>query len=163
MLQTLKDNRLYAKLSKCEFWLEEVSFLGHVISRRRIVVDPSKVKAMMSWESPKLMFEIRSFLGLACYYHKLIEGFSKLAFVVYCDASKMGLGGMLMQGDQVVSYASRKLKIHERNYPTHDLELVIIVFALKIWRHYVYVSKFEVFSDYKSLRYLFDQINFNMR
>ena len=71
MLQTLKDNRLYAKLSKCEFWLEEVSFLGHVISRRRIIVDPSKVKAMMSWESPKLMFEIRSFLGLACYYHKL--------------------------------------------------------------------------------------------
>ena len=141
VLQTLKDNRLYAKLSKCDFWLEEVSFLGHVISKGGIAVDPSKVEAVMSWESPKSVFEIRSFLGLAGYYRRFIEGFSKLAlpltkltrkgqvfvwdaqcessfrtlkerlttapvlvlpnpsesFVVYCDASKMGLGGVLMQ------------------------------------------------------------------
>lgn len=141
MLQTLKDNRLYAKLSKCEFWLEEVSFLGHMISREGIAIDPSKVEAMMSWESPKSVFEIRSFLDLAGYYCRFIEGFSKLALpltkltrkgqvfmwdaecehsfltlkerlttapvlilldpskplVVYCDASKMRLGGMLMQ------------------------------------------------------------------
>nr|KYP69532.1 Transposon Ty3-I Gag-Pol polyprotein [Cajanus cajan] len=84
-------------------------------------------------------------------------------FVVYCDASKMGLGGVLMQEGMVVSYASRQLKVHERNYPTHDLELAAVVFTLKIWRHYLYGSKFEVFSDHKSLRYLFDQKELNMR
>ena len=78
-------------------------------------------------------------------------------FVVYCDASKMGLGGVLTRRGQVVAYASQQLKIHERNYPTHDLELAVVVFALKLWRHYLYGSKFEVFSDHKSLRYLFDK------
>ncbi|RDX91384.1 Retrovirus-related Pol polyprotein from transposon 17.6, partial [Mucuna pruriens] len=148
-----------------------------------------------------------SFLGLAGYYRRFIEGFSKIAlpltdltrkgvafvwnskcehsfqtlkekltsapvlvlpdlsksFVVYCDASRMGLGGVLMQEGKVVAYASRQLKVHERNYPTHDLELAVVVFTLKIWRHYLYGSKFEVFSDHKSLRYLFDQKELNMR
>jgi len=84
-------------------------------------------------------------------------------FVVYCDASKLGLGGVLTQGNKVVAYASRQLKIHERNYPTHDLELAAVVFVLKIWRHSLYGSRFEVFSDHKSLKYLFDQKELNMR
>ena len=118
---------------------------------------------------------------MAGYYRRFIEGFSKLAlsltklthkghkllcgtpsvsivskpFEVYCDSSKMGLGGVLMKNDQVVAYASRQLKTHERNYPTHDLELAAVVFALKMWRHYLFGSKFEVFSDHKSLKYLF--------
>ena len=79
VLQTLRDRRLYAKLSKCEFWLEKVSFLGHVIFSEGIAVDPSKVEVVMRWESPKSVFEIRSFLGLAGYYRRFIEGFSKLA------------------------------------------------------------------------------------
>lgn len=87
----------------------------------------------------------------------------KQCFVVYYDASLMGLGGVLMQNRQVVAYASRQLKVHEKNYPTHDLELAAIVDALKIWRHYLYGSKFEVFSDHKSLKYLFDQKELNMR
>jgi len=87
----------------------------------------------------------------------LISPNSKESFVVYCDASKMGLGGVLMQNRQVVAYASRQLKVHEKNYLTHDLELAAVVYALKIWRHYLYGSKFEVFSDHKSLKYLFDQ------
>jgi len=146
-------------------------------------------------------------LGLAGYYRRFIEGFSKLAlpltqltckgkafvwdvecennfnelkqqlttapvlilpksdepFVMYCDASKLGLGGVLMQDNKVVAYASRQLRIHERNYPTHDLELAAVVFVLKIWRHYLYGSRFEVFSDHKSLKYLFDQKELNMR
>jgi len=87
----------------------------------------------------------------------------KESFVVYCDASKMGLGGVLMQNRQVIAYASRKLKVYEKNYPTHDLELAAVVYVLKIWRHYLYGSKFEVFSDHKSLKYLFYQKELNMR
>lgn len=207
VLQVLKEKRLYAKLSKCEFWLREVSFLGHVVSSDGIAVDPSKIDAVLQWEAPTSVTEIRSFLGLAGYYRRFIEGFSKLAlpltkltckgvafvwdvrceesflelkkrlttapililpnpeepFVVYCDASKMGLGGVLMQNGKVVAYASRQLRIHEKNYPTYDLELAAVVFVLKIWRHYLYGSRFEVFSDHKSLKYLFDQKELNMR
>eukprot|EP00256_Glycine_max_P070611 XP_025985206.1 uncharacterized protein LOC113002324 [Glycine max] len=79
VLHTLKDRQLYAKLSKCEFWLEKVSFLGHVISQGGIAVDPSKIEVVLKWESPKSVFEIKSFLGLAGYYWRFIEGFSKLA------------------------------------------------------------------------------------
>ncbi|GAU32901.1 hypothetical protein TSUD_393220 [Trifolium subterraneum] len=207
VLHVLKEKKLYAKLSKCEFWLEEVSFLGHVISSGGIAVDPAKVDAVMKWGTLEPVSEIRSFLGLAGYYRRFIEGFSKMAlpltlltrkdqafvwnekceksfqelkeklttapvlifpdakesFVVYCDASKLGLGGVLMQKGKVVAYASPLLKVHERNYPTHDLELAAVVFALKVWRHYLYGSRFEVFSDHKSLKYLFDQKELNMR
>jgi hypothetical protein len=79
VLQVLKEKKIYAKLSKCEFWLKEVSFLGHVISGSGIAVDPSKVEAVSQWETPKLVTEIRSFLGLDGYYKIFIEGFSKLA------------------------------------------------------------------------------------
>ena len=89
-------------------------------------------------------------------------GMGKL-FEVYYDASHLGLGCVLMQEKKVVAYASRQLKVHERNYPTHDLELAAIVFALKIWRHYLYGAQFCVFSDHKSLKYLFDQKELNMR
>ena len=79
------------------------------------------------------------------------------------DLSKLGLGGVLMQDNKVVAYASRQLRIDERNYPTHDLVLAVVVFELKIWRHYLYGSKFEVFIYHKSLKYLFDQKELNMR
>jgi len=84
-------------------------------------------------------------------------------FEVYCDASHQGLGCVLMQERRVVAYASRQLKNHEKNYPTHDLELAAVVFALKIWRQYLYGAQFQVFSDHKSLKYLFDQKELNMR
>ena len=83
--------------------------------------------------------------------------------MVYYDVSKMGLGGVLMHNVQVVAYASRELRVHDRNYPTHDLELATVVFVLKIWKHYLFGSKFEVFSDHKSLKYLFDKKELNMR
>ncbi|GJW01486.1 putative reverse transcriptase domain-containing protein [Tanacetum coccineum] len=134
VLGLLKKEKLYAKFSKCEFWLREVQFLRHVIN------------------------------GVAGYYHRFIENFSKIAksltiltqkslpdrlkdFVVYCDASRIGLGCVLMQRGKVIFYASRQLKIHEKNYTTHDLELGAVVFAFKIWRHYLYGTK-SLFSDY---------------
>jgi len=83
-------------------------------------------------------------------------------FEVYCEASHLGLRCVLMQEKKAVAYASRQLKVHERNYPTHDLELVTIVFALKIWRHYLYGAQFRVFSNHKSLKYLFDQKELNI-
>ena len=82
---------------------------------------------------------------------------------MYCDAFKDGLGCVLMQFGRVVAYGSLKLKNHERNYPMHDMELAAIVFALKVWRHYLYGEKFEVFSDHKSLKYILTQQDFNMR
>ena len=152
-------------------------------------VDHKKVEPMMSWERPKSVFEIRSFLGLAGYYRRFIEDFSRLAtpmmrltrkevkfewddrceeafqelkrrltsapilifldrghgYKVYCDASRVGLGCVLMQSGRVVAYDSHQLKNHEQNYPTHDMELVAVVFALKIWRHYLYGEQFEVY------------------
>ncbi|GKA84848.1 putative reverse transcriptase domain-containing protein [Tanacetum coccineum] len=154
----LKKEKLYAKFSKCEFWLREVQFLGHVINGIGIHVDPSKIEADKNWKPPRTLTEICLFLGLAGYYHRFIKNFSKIAnsltilthkilpdgpenFVVYCDASGIGLGCMLMQKGKVIAYASRQLKIHEKNYTTHDLELGAVMFALKIWRHYLYGTK----------------------
>jgi hypothetical protein len=207
VLEVLRREKLYAKFSKCEFWLQEVQFLGHVVSKDGVKVDPAKIEAMMSWEPPTNPTEIRSFLGLAGYYRRFIQDFSKIAssltaltkknvkflwtekqeqafrtlqkklceapilslpegsedFVVYSDASKMGLGCVLMQRGKVIAYASRQLKEHEKNYPTHDLELAAVVFALKIWRHYLYGTKCTLFTDHKSLKYIFDQKELNMR
>ena len=84
-------------------------------------------------------------------------------FVVYCEASRQGLGCVLMQNDKVISYASRQLKKHEQNYSTHDLELATVVFALRIWRHYLYGVPCRIFTDHKSLQYLFTQKELNMR
>ena len=86
-----------------------------------------------------------------------------MSYSVYCDASREGLGCVLMQEGIVVAYGSRQLTTHERNYPTHDLELTKVIFALKIWRHYLYGEKFEVFSDHKHLKYLFTQKDLNLR
>ncbi|GJS73249.1 reverse transcriptase domain-containing protein [Tanacetum coccineum] len=207
ILELLKKEELYAKFSKCEFWINTVRFLGHVINSSGIHVDPTKIEAVKNWASPTTPSEIRQFLGLAGYYRRFIEGFSKIAkpmteltqknqkfnwgeeqetafqllkqklcvapilalpegsddFVVYCDASIKGLGAVLMQRMKVIAYASRQLKVHEKNYTTHDLELGAVVFALKIWRHYLYGTKCVVFTDHKSLQHILNKKELNMR
>ncbi|GJV42988.1 putative nucleotidyltransferase, ribonuclease H [Tanacetum coccineum] len=182
ILELLKKEELYAKFSKCEFWIHTVKFLGHVIDSSGIHVDPTKIEAVKNWASPTTPSEIRQFLGLAGYYRRFIEGFSKIAkpmteltqknqkfnwgsddFVVYCDASIKGLGAVLMQRMKVIAYASRQLKVHEKNYTTHDLELGAVVFALKIWRHYLYGTKCVVFTDHKSLQHILNKKELNMR
>ncbi|XP_057416627.1 uncharacterized protein LOC130711144 [Lotus japonicus] len=207
VLQTLREKQLFAKFSKCEFWLDTVAFLGHVVSKDGISVDPSKVEAVQNWPRPTTVKEIRSFLGLAGYYRRFVKDFSKLAspltrltqkkvefqwsnaceksfqklkecltsapvlalpsggggYAVYCDASRVGFGCVLMQHGKVIAYASRQLKGHEQNYPTHDLEMAAVVFALKIWRHYLYGETCEIFTDHKSLKYIFQQRDLNLR
>ncbi|GJS67568.1 putative reverse transcriptase domain-containing protein [Tanacetum coccineum] len=141
ILKLLKKEELYAKFSKCEFWISRVQFLGHVIDCRG-----DKQEAAFQLLKQKLC----SAPILA-----LPEGSED--FIAYCDASKKGLGAVLMQREKVISYASRQLKIHEKNYTTHDLELGAVVFALKIWRHYLYGTKCTVFTDHKSLQHILDQ------
>ncbi|XP_028125313.1 uncharacterized protein LOC114322231 [Camellia sinensis] len=143
ILQTLQDRKLYAKLKKCEFSLHEVVFLGHVINTEGVSIDPHKIEAIVNWPTPTNVTKVRSFLGLAGYYRRFVKDFSKLVVPLTqltqkgipfeCDASYKGLGCILMQNGWVITYASGQLKPHERNYPTHDLELAIVVFALKIW------------------------------
>ena len=84
-------------------------------------------------------------------------------YTVYCDASRIGLGCVLMQHGKVISYASRQLRPHEKNYPTHDLELATVIFALKIWRHYLYGVHVDIYTDHKSLQYIFNQKDLNLR
>nr|GEU46026.1 putative reverse transcriptase domain-containing protein [Tanacetum cinerariifolium] len=126
ILELLKKEKLYAKFSKCEFWIPKVQFLSHVIDSRGIHVDPAKIESIKDWASPKTPTEIRHILGLAGYYSSapilaLPEGSED--FMVYCNASHKGLGVVLMQREKVIAYASRQLKIHKKNYTTHDLEL----------------------------------------
>ncbi|GJU43888.1 putative reverse transcriptase domain-containing protein [Tanacetum coccineum] len=207
VLELLKKDKLYAKFSKCEFWLREVQFLRHVINGNGIHVDPSKIEDVKNWKAPRTLTEVCSFLGLARYYRRFIKNFSKIAksltiltqnsktfdwgeehelifqtlkdklcnvpiltlpdgpedFVVYCDASGIGLGCVLMQRGKVIAYASRQLKIHKDNYTTHDLELGAVVFALKIWRHYLYGTKSVIYTDHKSLQHIFSQKELNMQ
>ncbi|GJX67721.1 putative reverse transcriptase domain-containing protein [Tanacetum coccineum] len=127
-----------------------------------IHVDPSKIESVKDWTSPKTPMEIRQFLGLAGAPILALPEGSKY-FIVYCDASIKGLGAVLMQREKVISNASRQLKIHEKNYTMYDLELGAVVFALKIWRHYMYGTKCTVFTDHKSLQHILDQKELNMR
>jgi hypothetical protein len=170
-----------------------------VLSANGVAVIPDKVQSVLDWVTPSSVKDVRSFLGLAGYYRRFIENFSKIAkpmtellkknkkfewsekaeeafqllktklttapvlalpdtskeFVIYCDASHQGLGCVLMQDGHVVAYASRQLKPHELNYPTHDLELAAVVHALKQWRHYLLGNRCELYSDHQSLKYLF--------
>jgi hypothetical protein len=187
--------------------LKEVSFLGHIISEGGIFVDPSKVKDVLSWNTPQNVSDIRSFLGLVGYYRRFIQEFSKISkpmtellakgktfewtpsreasfqelkkrltttlvltmtgverpFSIYCDASGQGLGCVLMQDGHVVAYASRQLRKQEEKNSTHDLELATVLHALKIWRHYIIGKRCEVYSDHKSLKYIFTLPDLNLR
>ncbi|GJZ06397.1 putative reverse transcriptase domain-containing protein [Tanacetum coccineum] len=133
ILNLLRSEKLYAKFSKCDFWLDSVKFLGHVIDSGGVHVDPAKIEAIKNWAAPTTPTEVQQFLGLVGYYRSapilsLSEGSED--FVVYCDASLKGFGAILMQREKVITYASRKLRKNEENYMTHDLELGAVVFAL---------------------------------
>ena len=193
VLSRLREHKLYAKFSKCEFWLSKVPFLGHILSREEIFVGPSKVQEVMDRKAPTSVHEVQSFLGLAGYYRRFIPDFSKIAkpmtrllqkdekfswtpeceaafhtlrtllttapilaqpdiekpFNLFCDALGIGLGCVLMQEGRVIAYAFRQLRKHEVNYPSHDLELVAVVHALKIWRHYLLGNVCHIYTATK--------------
>ncbi|KAH0633386.1 hypothetical protein KY284_036172 [Solanum tuberosum] len=133
-LQTLKDCLLFAKFSKYEFWLQSVAFLGHIVSRDGIRVDSQKIEAVRF---------VEGFSSIASPLTKLTQKKAKFQWSDDCEKSfvelktRVVLGCMLMQRGKVIDYASRQLKVHEKNYPTHDLELAAMLFALKIMRHYL--------------------------
>ena len=207
VLERLREQQLFAKLSKCSFWQKSIGFLGHVVSEEGVSVDQEKIKCIQEWPRPKNTTEVRSFLGLAGYYRKYVKGFASVAqpmtqltgkdvkfkwseacekcfialkdmltsapvlvipeadqpYVVYTDASITGLGCVLTQHRKVIAYASRQLRKHEGNYPTHDLEMAAVVFAMKIWRSYLYGAKVQILTDHKSLKYIFTQPELNLR
>ncbi|KAD2804980.1 hypothetical protein E3N88_38357 [Mikania micrantha] len=169
--ETLRQKKLYEKFSKCDLWLNQVAFLGHVVSAEGIMMDPTKIEAITKWPKHTSATEVRSFLGLAGYYRRFVLVSAPIltlpcgsgGYQIYSDASKKGLGCVLMQHGKVIAYASRQLKLYEVNYPTHDLELAAVVFALNIWRHYLYGETCDIFTDQKSVKYIFTQKELNMR
>ncbi|KAH0706063.1 hypothetical protein KY285_010594 [Solanum tuberosum] len=166
VLQILRDCKLYAKFSKCEFWLKSVAFLGHVVSDEGIRFDNQKIEAVKNWPRPTTPMKIRSFLGLAGYYRRFVEGFSSIAAPLtklthketkfqWSDECKRSfqkvrnkLTSTPVLHGKVIAYGSRQLRPHEKNYPTHDLELAAVVFALKIWRHYLYGVHVDIYTDH---------------
>ncbi|GJR47486.1 putative reverse transcriptase domain-containing protein [Tanacetum coccineum] len=179
ILELLKNEKLYANFSKCEFWLQEVQFLGHVVNRDGIYVDPNKVESVKNWKTPESPIEIRSFIVLAGYYPRFIEKFSKIAkpLTLLTQKNKKYEWGDKQEEafrilkeklcnapvGKVIAYALRQLKVHEKNYTTHDLELDAVMFALKIWGHYLYGTKSVIYTVHKSLQHIFDQKELNMR
>nr|GEV70126.1 putative reverse transcriptase domain-containing protein [Tanacetum cinerariifolium] len=157
ILELLKNEKLYAKFLKCDLWLESIQFLGHVIDSNDVDVDPAKVEAICNWSAPTTPTENLCSTPILA----LAEGTE--IFIVYCDAPLKGFGAVLMQREKVITYASRQLKKHKENYATHDLELGAVVFARRLWRHYLYGTKCTVYTDHKSLQYILDQKELNMR
>ncbi|GJV49708.1 reverse transcriptase domain-containing protein [Tanacetum coccineum] len=178
ILKLLKEEELYAKFSKCEFWLSKVQFFGHVIDSEGIHVDPAKIESIKDWASPKTPTKICQFLGLPSYCQRFIEGFSKIArpmtkltqkSVKFDWGEKEKVAFQLWKQKLcsvpilALPEGSENLVVHEKNYTTHDLELGAVVFALKMWRHYLYGTKCVVFTDRKSLQHILDQKELNMR
>ncbi|GJZ31091.1 putative reverse transcriptase domain-containing protein [Tanacetum coccineum] len=167
----------YHQLRVHEDDIPQNCFLGHVINSNGIHVDPSKIEAVKNWKAPRTPTEkcktfdwgeeqelaFQTLKDKLCNAPVLALPDGPEDFVVYCDASGIGLGCVLMQRGKVIAYASRQLKIHEKNYTTHDLELGAVVFALKIWRHYLYGTKSVIYTDHKSLQHIFSQKELNMR
>ncbi|CAI7927016.1 unnamed protein product, partial [Closterium sp. NIES-54] len=202
VLDTLRQHRLYAKLSKCTFDRSSIGFLGHVISSQGIAMDPAKVQCLADWPAPRTVAELQSFIGLAKYYNKFIFNFSHICaplsdlfrqsaafqwglpqqttfssikaaltsapvitvadpsrpYFIWTDASDVAVGAILCQdhghGMQPLAFESRKLQPAERNYATHDQELLAIVHAIKTWRCYVELQPVTVYTDHRPLQHL---------
>jgi hypothetical protein len=200
VLSLLQKNKFYAKLSKFSFGKEEVEYLGHVISREGVKVDPDKIKAITEWPKPKNISKLRGFLGLTGYYRRFIKNYSHLTtplsnllkrnsfkwdssaqecfetlkrvmsstpvlatpyfakpFVVECDASRIGIGAILMKDSHPIAFESLKLNRKEELKSTYNKEMLSIMHALSKWRKYLLGRKFSIHIDLNSLQYLLRQ------
>ncbi|GJW60945.1 putative reverse transcriptase domain-containing protein [Tanacetum coccineum] len=146
ILELLKKEELYAKFSKCQFWILKVQFLSHVIDSQGIHMDPAKIESIKDWASPNTPTEICQFLGLASYYRRFIEGFSKITKPM----TKLTQKKVAFEWGNMQEAAFQTLKNN-------------LVFAQKIWRHYLYGTKCTVYTDDKSLQNILDQKELNMR
>ncbi|GKA83167.1 putative reverse transcriptase domain-containing protein [Tanacetum coccineum] len=153
ILELLKKEELYAKLSKCEFWIPKIA---------KPMTKLTQKKFTFEW-GDKQEVSFQTFKDKLCSAPIFALPQGSENFIIYCDASHKRLGVVLRQNEKVIAYASRKLKIHEKNYTTYDLELGAVVFALKIWRHYLYGTKCTMFIDHKILQHILDQKELNMR
>ena len=207
VLGALRKQKLYVKLSKCLFAQPDVEFLGHIISQKGVGTDPKKTDSISKWPLPKNISELRSFLGLANYYHRFIKDFAKIAaplndllkkdvtyewdnncekaftelknklisapvlsipdqskpFTLHCDASDLAIGAVLSQDDHPVGFTSRKLIEAELNYPVHEKELLSIVNAIKVWKHYLLGNQVIIYTDHKPLEFFNSQKSLSRR
>ncbi len=207
VLEILREAQLYAKKSKCTFFVDRVAYLGFIVSKDGISPDPAKVEAVANWPIPRSVSEVRGFLGLAGWCRIFVPKYALITsplteltkkeeaftwsdardyafnqvkellasdpvlklpdfdktFEVIVDACGQGIGGILQQDHHPIAYESRQLRVHEKNYPTHDLELLAVIHALKKWRHYLLSQTFELVTDHKSLKWIFTQSDLNMR
>ncbi|KAD7478433.1 hypothetical protein E3N88_01569 [Mikania micrantha] len=173
LLELLKQEQLYAKFLKCDFWMREVQFLSHIVNEKGVLVDPAKIEAIKNWEAPKTPTEVRQFLGLAGYYRRFIEGFSKIAQPLtalthtgtkYDWTDKQEAAFQLLK-QKLCSAPILSLPEGTENFVVYcDASAQgEVVFALKIWRHYLYGTKCTIYTDHKSLQHIFDQKDLNMR
>ncbi|KAE8694063.1 putative Quercetin 3-O-methyltransferase 1 [Hibiscus syriacus] len=206
VFEMLKRECLFVNQKKCSFFTTSVTFLGFVVSTDGVHADQSKVDAVLEWPRPKTLHDIRSFHGLASFYHRFIKNFSTLiasiteclkgrdfqwseeaeasfqlvkqkmteapvlalpdfdkVFEVNCDASGVGIGGVLSQADRPVAFFSEKLSGSKKNYSTYDLEFYAIVQSLKHWRHYLVQKQFILFTDHEALKYINGQHKLSRR
>ncbi|GKC86907.1 putative reverse transcriptase domain-containing protein [Tanacetum coccineum] len=159
VLELLKKEKLFIKFPSVNSGCKKFIFSDTWLTVMGIHVDPSKIEAVKNWKEEAF----QTLKNNLCDALILSPPDGVEDFVVYCDALNQGLGCVLMQRGKVIAYASRQLKIHEKNYTTHDLELGAVVFALKTWRHYLYGTKSVIYTDHKSLQHIFDQKELNMR
>jgi hypothetical protein len=207
VFNALRDAHLFGNLEKCTFCIDQVSFLGYVVTPQGIEVDQAKVEARHGWPMPKTITQMRSFLGLAGFYRRFVKDFSTITaplneltkkgvyfswgkvqehsfnvlkdklthapllqlpdfnktFELECDASGIGLGGVLLQEGKHVAYFSEKLSGYVLNYSTYDKELYALVRTLETWRHYLWPKEFVIHSDHESLKHIRSQGKLNLR
>ena len=207
VFNALRDARLFGNLEKCTFCTNRVAFLGYVVTSQGIEVDPAKIEAIENWPQPKMVTQVRSFLGLAGFYRRFVKDFGSIAaplneltkkdvpfvwgdaqqqafvilkdklthapllqlpdftktFELECDASGIGLGGVLLQEGKPVAYFSEKLSGASLNYSTYDKELYALVRTLETWQHYLWPKEFVIHSDHESLKHIRSQAKLNRR
>ncbi|MCO5612671.1 hypothetical protein L7F22_066940 [Adiantum nelumboides] len=162
VLEILRTAKLYAKRSKCLFFVEKVAYRGFIVSKDGISPDQAKIDENFIW-TEKRDFAFNQLKNLLSKSSVLKFPDFEKTFEVIVDACAKGVGGILRQEGHPIAYEYRQLRIHERNYPTHDLELLAVVHALKKWRHYLLSQIFELVTDHKSLKWIFTQPELNIK